>query len=207
MVDDSAGIRRATADDVAGLPVMLAEALHEDDIFAWAFPDEDRRPTLLRSVIEVFVGIAASDGLLWVTEDLASAAVWSIGGVPGSTRPNQQDQAALDLASGPYQDRWAVLRSRLELAHPEGPAHTALRMIGTRPERRSQGWGGSLIEHRLAELDRSGTPAYLTASSKRGLALYRSVGFEYLGAPQDLPQGPRLYPMWRRPKADPAGRR
>ena len=68
-----------------------------------------------------------------------------------------------------------------------------------RPEHHGQGIGSALLRGKLRELDQAGSAAYLEASSLRNAALYERLGFERRPVTLDLPDGPSLYPMWRKP--------
>ena len=55
-----------------------------------------------------------------------------------------------------------------------------------------------LLRPVLDRCDTEGAPAYLEATNKRNLPLYRRQGFE-VREELDLPNGPRLWTMWREP--------
>ncbi|RBL82809.1 GNAT family N-acetyltransferase, partial [Streptomyces cavourensis] len=70
------------------------------------------------------------------------------------------------------------------------------------PRRQGEGIGAGLIRAELDRCDRDGVPAYLEASSARSRTLYERLGFHFLGTAVDLPDGPRMWPMWRDPQAN-----
>jgi ribosomal protein S18 acetylase RimI-like enzyme len=84
--------------------------------------------------------------------------------------------------------------------HPGDRAHEYLWMIGVAPGRQGEGLGSALIGAVLDRCDSDGVPAYLEASSDRSRKLYERLGFELLGSPLTLPDGPQMFPMWREPR-------
>ncbi|MFR9796465.1 GNAT family N-acetyltransferase [Streptomyces sp. MS06] len=128
----------------------------------------------------------------------AEAAVEAVGG--------QQDgepdgPARMRDAVDPDNERVELIGRLTEGIHPEGRAHAYLWMIGVAPGHQGEGLGGALLAHRLEHCDRIGLPAYLEASSARSRRLYERLGFVDTGRPLDLPDGPRMWPMWREPRA------
>ncbi len=69
-----------------------------------------------------------------------------------------------------------------------------------RPRPRGEGLGAALVRHVLDRCDREGLPAYLEASSERSAKLYERLGYTFTDRTLDLPDGPRMYPMWREPR-------
>ncbi|CAM5482581.1 hypothetical protein SVIOM342S_10461 [Streptomyces violaceorubidus] len=127
----------------------------------------------------------------------------------GHAGAEPDDRIGEGAEDGPAQVREAVdpENARVELIarltdaiHPTGRAHEYLWMIGVVPGRQGEGLGTALIESVLDRLDREGLPAYLEASSARGKVLYERLGFEFTGRALDLPDGPRMWPMWREPR-------
>jgi RimJ/RimL family protein N-acetyltransferase len=68
------------------------------------------------------------------------------------------------------------------------------------PERQGEGLGTALVRSVLDRCDREGLPAYLEASNAGSRRLYERLGFALTGRPLDLPDGPRMWPMWREPQ-------
>jgi GNAT superfamily N-acetyltransferase len=85
----------------------------------------------------------------------------------------------------------------VEKQHPGDP-HYYLPYIGVAPARRGNGLGTALLRPVLDRCDTEGAPAYLEATNKRNLPLSRRQGFE-VREELDLPNGPRLWTMWREP--------
>ena len=75
-------------------------------------------------------------------------------------------------------------------------AHWYLPFVGVRPEAQGLGVGSALLSHGLARADRDRLPAYLEATSRRSLGLYRRYGFEVTGVVES-PGYPEIFAMWR----------
>lgn len=62
-----------------------------------------------------------------------------------------------------------------------------------------------MLRHRLARADAEGAPVYLEASTRQSQRLYARHGFRPEGALIELSEdGPKVQPMWRRPRSAPA---
>ena len=86
----------------------------------------------------------------------------------------------------------------MEEAHPEEP-HWYLMVIGSDPSVRGAGFGQALMHSRLDRCDGERAPAYLEASKEELLPYYSRFGFEQIGEIQ-IPDGPKMWPMWRAPR-------
>ena len=86
----------------------------------------------------------------------------------------------------------------MEEAHPEEP-HWYLMVIGSDPSVRGAGFGQALMHSRLDRCDGEHAPAYLEASREELLPYYSRFGFEQVGEIQ-IPDGPKMWPMWRAPR-------
>lgn len=84
--------------------------------------------------------------------------------------------------------------------HPTAEEHEYLLMIAVAPGRQGEGLGTELIRPVLERCDREGVPAYLEASSERSRGLYERLGFAFTGDAVRLPDGPLMWPMWRKPQ-------
>jgi ribosomal protein S18 acetylase RimI-like enzyme len=181
---------------VAAAPAERADVLatitaaFEGDPACRAFwPDRAAFRRHFPRFVELFGGPAEADR----TRDGLGAALWLAPGVEPDPEPLMAHLEATLPA-----DRKAALLAGLErqaALHPHAP-HWYLPFIGVRAEARGRGIGGALLAHRLARADRDGLPAYLEATSRRGLALYRRHGFEVTGVVES-PGYPEIFAMWR----------
>jgi GNAT superfamily N-acetyltransferase len=202
-------IRTAGQDDRELVVRLLDEAFQDDPVSGWVFPGKEYRRRTHHRLMAAFADAVFADGRIDLTEDGAACALWLPvpAGEHGVAEPD--DGSGKGGEDGPAQVREAVdpENERVELIarltadiHPSGRAHQYLWMIGVAPGRQGEGLGTALIESVLDRCDREGLPAYLEASSARGRVLYERLGFEFTGRALDLPDGPRMWPMWREPR-------
>ncbi|GAB2725806.1 GNAT family N-acetyltransferase [Streptomyces bullii] len=201
-------IRTAGEEDREPVVRLLDEAFQDDPVSAWVFPGEEYRRTAHPKLMAAFTDIVLAQGRIDVTEDGSACALWMSAPAEGHGDDTDGSDGAPD--DGPALVREAVdpENERVELIgrltadiHPSGRAHEYLWMIGVAPRRQGEGLGTALVQHVLDRCDREGLPAYLEASSARSRKLYERLGFELVGEPLDLPDGPRMWPMWREPQA------
>ncbi|MEV7860372.1 GNAT family N-acetyltransferase [Streptomyces hirsutus] len=196
-------IRAAGDGDRELLVRLLDEAFQDDPVSGWVFPGTEYRRTTHHRLMGAFTDIVLAEGRIDVTEDGSACALWM--SMPAD------DHGAGDPADGegPAQVRRAVdpENERVEMigrltagVHPTGRAHEYLWMIGVLPGRQGEGLGTALIGSVLDRCDREGLPAYLEASSVRSRLLYERLGFAQVCEPLRLPDGPRMWPMWREPR-------
>jgi ribosomal protein S18 acetylase RimI-like enzyme len=88
----------------------------------------------------------------------------------------------------------------LEARHPHEP-HYYLQFLGVDPDWQGRGIGSALLEPVLERCDRDRVAAYLEASSERNRALYERHGFASVEAVCLPGGGPRMWRMWREPRA------
>ncbi|MFB9233941.1 GNAT family N-acetyltransferase [Plantactinospora siamensis] len=201
MTQPDISVVRATAADADELTGVLATAFLADPISQWLFPDEADRERLHPSFFRPFVELTLADGEAYTTADRAAVTLWLPVDVHAHAEPDDLGPV-FEAAIGPeYAKRFGVLDELMTTNHPGHENHAYLPFIAVRPDRQGHGLGAALLEHRLAALDEEGTPAYLEASCLRNAALYERLGFARMENSIDLPDGPSLYPMWRKPSA------
>ncbi|MGW9026385.1 GNAT family N-acetyltransferase [Streptomyces sp. NPDC055722] len=198
-------IRAAEGDDRETVVRLLDEAFRDDPVSSWVFPDVEYRRTTHHRLMGAFTDIVFAEGRIDVTEDGTACALWLP--VPAGDHAGAEDDAedaddAVRLRETVDPDNERVERiARLTAAsHPTERAHEYLWMIGVAPGHQGEGLGTALIQHVLDRCDREGLPAYLEASSARSTRLYERLGFAYTGRTLDIPDGPKMWPMWRDPR-------
>ena len=200
-------IRTAGEGDRELVVRLLDRAFQDDPVSGWVFPDPaDRRATHPR-LMAAFLDIVLAEGRVDLTEDGTACALWL--SVPADAHPENTDEnteqgddaAQLREAVDPGNERVELIGQLTAGIHPAGRAHEYLWMIAVAPENQGRGLGTALVRHVLDRCDREGAAAYLEASSARSLKLYERLGFDLLGRPLDLPDGPMMWPMWREPRA------
>ncbi|MEU5739259.1 GNAT family N-acetyltransferase [Streptomyces tendae] len=192
-------IRTAGEDDRDLVVRLLDEAFQDDPVSSWVFPGEEYRRRTHHRLMAVFADAVFADGRVDLTEDGAACALWLP--VPAGEQTDAEDvPAQIREAVDPENERVELIARLTDGIHPTGRAHEYLWMIGVVPGRQGEGLGTALIGSVLDRCDREGLPAYLEASSARGKVLYERLGFEFTGRALDLPDGPRMWPMWREPR-------
>ncbi|MFD5819467.1 GNAT family N-acetyltransferase [Streptomyces sp. NPDC127038] len=189
---------------------LLDEAFQDDPVSNWVFPDPAHRRAKHPGLMAAFTDVVLAEGRIDLAEDGSACALWlsvpaahhdGVGeGDTGGDGADEDGPAQLRAAVDPDNERVELIGRLTAGIHPEGRAHAYLWMIGVAPERQGEGLGGALIESVLDRCDREGLAAYLEASNARSRALYERLGFELTGSPLDLPDGPRMWPMWREPR-------
>jgi ribosomal protein S18 acetylase RimI-like enzyme len=196
-------VRRATPSDRDALAAMLSRAFYDDPVMAWFFPDDGRRAArcevFFRRVI--LYGPYARAGDVYTTEGLGSAAIWL---PPDKWRLGILDQLRfLPAILRILPLRWLASRlaafNQIEARHPHEPPHWYLSTLGTDPDQQGHGLGSALLADRLRRLDADALPAYLESSKERNVPFYERHGFAVTET-VDLPDGPRLWLMWRDPQ-------
>jgi GNAT superfamily N-acetyltransferase len=195
-------VRRATAADRPRLARTLAAAFADDPVMTFLLPPSTpQREDRLRRLFSLDGARSERCGGAWITADGAGAAVWF---APGRWQTGWTET----LREGPSWMRalgrrtvlGARVRAVMDAHHRPLPEHWYLLYLGTEPSRQGTGLGAALLRPVLEECDRTGTPAYLEATSERNRALYARHGFADR-EPLRLPAGgPSLFPMWREPR-------
>jgi GNAT superfamily N-acetyltransferase len=197
-------IRAADEGDRELVVRLLDEAFQDDPVSGWVFPGDEYRRTTHHRLMAAFTGIVLAEGLIDVTDDGSACALWLP--VAAEEHGAEEHEGGDDGSDGllaavdPGNERIELIGRLTAEIHPAGRAHEYLWMIGVTPQRQGEGIGSALVQHVLDRCDREGVPAYLEASSARSRALYERLGFELTGRPLDLPDGPRMWPMWREPR-------
>ncbi|MEU5515852.1 GNAT family N-acetyltransferase [Streptomyces griseoaurantiacus] len=205
-------IRRADRNDRELVVRVLDEAFQGDPVSGWVFPGEEHRRATHHRLMAAFADTVLAEGRIDLVEDGTACALWLP--VPAAPVAESAAPAAPAGAADAAGDEAETLRQevdpengRIELiarlmaeAHPADRAHEYLWMIGVVPGHQGRGLGTALIRPVLERCDREGLPAYLEASSPRSVPLYERLGFAALDRTLDLPDGPRMWPMWREPR-------
>ena len=194
-------VREATLDDADALAGIAAAGFYDDPVMSWVFPDATTRLKYLRLV---FGGLVRSflpeDGVVLIL-DGACASFWRR---PGFEQHRDEPTGASPLPPDATA-RMDILDKAMSAVHPHSP-HWYLNVISTLPAHQGKGLGARTLAPVLARCDADKIPAYLESSNPRNMTLYERHGFEQAGEIV-LPDGPSLYPMWRKPRGKRLGRR
>jgi GNAT superfamily N-acetyltransferase len=194
----------ATPEDVPVLSQVVADAFHPLAVSEWLIPDEDARRDALPSYWTILLEHAISTGVVVTTADRDAAALWLPVQAGHAGQPLAY-QERLAKATGEYLDRFTILDEQFEQHHPAGVPHEYLSVLAVRPDRQGHGLGTGLLTSQHAILDRRALPSYLVASGLDTRQVYLGHGYADHGRPVELPDGPRMYPMWRAPRLGAAG--
>ncbi|MEU6811251.1 GNAT family N-acetyltransferase [Streptomyces sp. NPDC046831] len=202
-------VRAAGEDDRALVVRLLDEAFQDDPVSSWVFPEREHRRATHHRLMAAFTDIVFAEGRIDITEDGSACALWlsvpagdhaEDGGASGGASGEVDDAVRLREGVDPANERVERIARLTAEAHPAGRAHEYLWMIAVAPARQGEGLGTTLVRHVLDRCDRAGLPAYLEASSARSARLYERLGFAFTDRTLDLPDGPRMWPMWREPR-------
>ncbi len=195
-------VRPATTADINGMSHALSLAFQDDPVFAWLFGGTDAR------ALRYGQAFFAQEGArhlrhehVFTIDDTPGAAYWD---PPGQWKTAVKDLVRMTplIVRGMRSRTLKAFRglSRLDAAHAKQPEHYYLAILGTRPDRQGEGLGSALMAPMLARCDAEGVGAYLESSKESNIPYYRRYGFEVVGE-VEFPSGPKLWPMWRDPRA------
>lgn len=177
--------------DEAGLNYWLRQGEYKEHARRWFFDAAVRDAVNPKRDIYV----AENDG------EMLGAALWLEPGLKAFDFPWWRELLLtplfLSIAGAEGMKRATALGQKLASYHPAVP-HAHLSFLGVSGAAQGRGVGSALLKHTLAPLDRSGTVAYLEASTERNVALYARHGFEVTGE-FDLP-GLHFWCMTRAPR-------
>ncbi|MFF3640258.1 GNAT family N-acetyltransferase [Streptomyces sp. NPDC002564] len=200
-------IRRAGEGDRADVVRLLDAAFLHDPVSSWVFPGEEHRLRTHAALMNAFFDLALAEGHVDLTEDGTAVALWW--SVPAGTDQDDDGAQAQDTeedgpamlrrAVDPDNERVELIGRLTDAIHPTDRPHEYLHLIAVHPDHQGRGLGTGLVAAVLDRCDREGRHAYLEASNRRSRDLYARLGFAFMGETLDLPDGPRMWPMWREP--------
>ena len=197
-MSDALTIRPARDSEAGRLAELIATAFHPIPPNVWLIPEEEPRRKRFVPFFRIWADHALAEGRVDVLADendeMVAAALWWTH--PMSEPPDYPQRVA--EAVGEYLPNFEVFDEGMQKMHPDEP-HEYLGFLATWPEHQSKGYGSRLLRHRHAELDAAGRCAYLAAASEEARRLYLRHGYTDHGEPMRLPNGPKMWPMWREP--------
>ncbi len=189
--------------DVRRLSAVLARAFYDDPVMMYMLPDDKARARALPPMFATLTRhhfiprggseVASRDGAI------GAATLWD---PPGRLKSSRWEELRMmPTLAWRFRSRGRqtqALGRAMDEAHPEEP-HWYLMVIGSDPSVRGAGFGQALMRSRLDRCDGERAPAYLEASKEELLPYYSRFGFEQIGEIQ-IPDGPKMWPMWRAPR-------
>jgi ribosomal protein S18 acetylase RimI-like enzyme len=187
---------------------MLARAFEDDPVAMWSCRAASLRPSTLLRFHGARLRQLVRYGAVWTTPDRDSAALWA---PPQRWRTTAAEDLALAralvrprllahpgaLAAAPLV---GVGLLRIERRHPPDPAHWYLAVLGTDPAAQGRGIGSAVLGPTLRQCDADEVGAYLESSKERNIDFYARHGFRVVRELR-LPRGPKVWAMWREPRA------
>ncbi|MCX5145475.1 MULTISPECIES: GNAT family N-acetyltransferase [unclassified Streptomyces] len=201
-------IRQADQSDRDAVARLLDEAFRTDPVSSWVFPDPEHRAAVHGKFLGVFVDVALAEGRIDYAVDGSAAALWLRipAGDPEGEAAEDEVPARMREVADPDNERCELVGRLTGAVHPTAEEHEYLLMIAVAPGRQGEGLGTELMRPVLERCDREGVPAYLEASSERSKGLYERLGWEFTGGAVQLPEGPLMWPMWRKPQGTTSSR-
>lgn len=194
-------LERAALQDVPEVAEVVAAAFVDLLPSQWLIPDREVRLRVFPAYFALYVELGVRHGMVHLLPDRTAAAIW-LPTDPAAPGGHLDDyDARLAAICGEWVDRFHTFDQTLEANHPTIAPHHHLAILAVRPDRQRQGLGTALLRGHHAHLDAEGVPAYLEASDTGTRDLYLRHGYQPLGEPFSLPDGPPMYPMWRDPSA------
>ncbi|MFJ4860046.1 MULTISPECIES: GNAT family N-acetyltransferase [unclassified Streptomyces] len=195
-------MRQADQSDRDAVARLLDESFRTDPVSSWVFPDPEHRAAVHGKFLGVFVDVALEEGRIDYAVDGSAAALWlRIPAADPQAEPVEDEvPARMRAVADPDNERCELVGRLTGAVHPTAEEHEYLLMIAVAPGRQGEGLGTELMRPVLERCDREGVPAYLEASSGRSKELYERLGWEFMGEAVRLPDGPLMWPMWRKPR-------
>jgi GNAT superfamily N-acetyltransferase len=194
-------VRTATSRDRSRVVQILTAAFLDDPVLEHLLPRTmPRREARLRALFDLEVARSMRRRGTWISDDGAGVLVGFPPGKWETTRWEALRSAARwRWILGSNVDVAAATMATMEAEQRTLPDHWFLCYGAVEPGRQKAGTGTALLMTVLAECDRTGTPAYMEASSP----VTREAGARYGFVPRPgipLPGGgPTIHPMWRDP--------
>jgi GNAT superfamily N-acetyltransferase len=169
-------VRRALPDERPGVVATVTAAFAEDP--AWRFLMAGEYERLAPRFAEALFDLRVGWGNVWVSDDLATVAMWdSPGGGNDPPKLAEQIWARYVAAAGERaQERLVAYRKALAAVAPTEP-YWYLGVLATRPARQREGLATAAIAPVLGEADGAGMTCCLETSTQANRRFYERRGF------------------------------
>jgi ribosomal protein S18 acetylase RimI-like enzyme len=194
-------VRQARADDRDPALATLVAAFTDDPLARHLFGDRETLSRHLPAFFGYLLEVSLEGCEVLVTNDLSAASLWT---PPGGNRLGaevlaERWQEVLPGMPTVFEERYARFGALVEPAVPER-RHWHLGVLGVRPDRQRRGLGTSVCVPMLARADGEAMPVLLETATPSNLPFYGRLGFT-VRRRTDLPGGPPVWTMWRKPAA------
>jgi GNAT superfamily N-acetyltransferase len=195
-------IRLAMPDERAGVVATVAAAFAGDP--GWAFILGEEYERLVTHFAGAVFDVRVESHNVWVTDDLAAAAMWDS---PGKSAAAREHAGRVwgryrAVAGEKAFERLAIYNDAVAAVSLSEP-HWYLGVLATHPQRQRQGLASAVLSPILKEADRFSLACCLETSTADNSRFYERRGFTQ--ATEILvPGGPPTWWLRRRPTAAPA---
>jgi GNAT superfamily N-acetyltransferase len=179
----------------------VAAAFAEDPGWAFIFGEEYER--LVAHFVEAVFDVRVASHNVWVTDDLAAAAMWDSPG-KGDAAPGHAERVWARyraIAGEDAFERLVTYNEAVAAASPEDP-HWYLGVLATHPQRQRHGLATAVLAPILDEADRLGFACCLETSTADNRRFYERRGFTQ-ATDILLPGGPPTWWLRRSPARPP----
>lgn len=194
---------RVGQEQLESVATTVALSFADDPIWKWIYDSQDSLPLATGvGLARMLVAQSTPADEIHSIADESAVALWS---APDGSVTKEMEEHRDELV-GPYAQVFAEqLGSRIELTgklsaamrtkRPEEP-HWYLGILGTHPDRQSQGLGGQVLTVMLEKCDRLGLPTFLESSNPRNYGFYQRHGFTEVDE-LIVEDSPPLLGFWR----------
>ncbi len=185
-------VRQASRGDRAAVVKTVVAAFDGDP--AWAFLMDGLYAERAPRFAEALFDSRIAAGTIWVTEDLASVAMWNPPSEDDAPQPGVGEIWARyrDTVGPQAFNRLTAYNDAVKSASSREDPHWYLGVLATHPLRQREGLASAVLEPALSQADQTGICCYLETSTEHNRSFYKGRRFTD-ATPLDLPGGP---PTW-----------
>ena len=190
-------VRRAQAVDREGVLETVVAAFRDDP--AWGFILSDDFERLAPHFVGALFDLRLATDTVWVTDDLAAAALWAAPG-GSSSPPEFVERVWADYRTVAGESAWQRLHAydrAVDACRPTTP-YWYLGVLATRPDRQGEGLASAVMRPVLDRADKDELVCCLETSTTGNRAFYQGRGFTR-AVEVDVDGGPPTWWLTRDP--------